>query len=106
MSPDEHAAVDAALIDFRSALLEKLPGCLKPKSWSMGQVERPGSREHRKSPSGKACMAFLAVGWESKEVHLEAKKEEVFVQAITPVRKKMLPSIHETDMWHVVFQKV
>lgn len=51
-------------------------------------------------------MAFLAVGWESKEVHLEAKKEEVFVQAITPVRKKMLPSIHETDMWHVVFQKV
>lgn len=106
MSPDEHAAVDAALIDFRSALVEKLPGLLKPKSWSTGQVERPGSREHRHSPSGKARMTFLAVGWESKEVHLEAKKEEVFIQAITPVRERMPPSIHETDMRHVVFQKV
>lgn len=102
----EDSAVNAALISFRAALLEKLPEGKRPKSWSMGYVNRPGFREHPKAPSGRATVALLAVGWESKDVHMEAKSTQVFADGIAPVRERMLPPLTSADMRHVSFTKL
>lgn len=105
-TPDEHRAVDYDLINFRTALLEKAPAHLRPVSWSMGQAERPGLMDHSQSPSGKVYTKFLVVGWSSKEVHMEAKKTQVFSDAIEPLRKSYLPSVHNLGLKHVSFKKL
>lgn len=105
-TPEEHKQIDAHLIAFRSALLDKSSDHLKPKSWSTGLVDRPGVEKNHLSPSGEVYIKLLVVGWESREVHMEAKKTDLFKEVITPLRQWMVPPIHELDMRHVSFKKL
>lgn len=94
------------LINFRRALVEQLPQQARPKSWAMGHVERPSKLPHVESPDGKAVVRFLAVGWDSVDAHARAKKTDTFVEAIRPIREKMLSPIPGLEMKHVSFQIV
>ncbi|CAI7658190.1 unnamed protein product [Penicillium glandicola] len=98
--------INADLINFRTTLVEQLPQAAGPRSWSMGHVDRPSKLPHEKSTSGQAFAHLLAVGWDSREAHLEAKETEKFVRSITPLREKMLPPIPGLEMKHVSFQKI
>lgn len=106
LSPDEHSALYQNLIDFRSALTEKLEEGKRPVSWSMGHVDRPGGLEHTASPSGKAFVQFLAVGWESVEKHMAVRETKEFAQTIQPIRQKALSPIEGLKMKHVSFKKI
>lgn len=102
----EAKALNADLINFRTALVEQLPQAEGPRSWTMGHVERPGTVQHAKSPNGQAVTHLLAVGWESVEVHQKAKETEQFSKGIAPIRQKMLPPVPGLEMKHVSFQKI
>lgn len=106
MTPDEHKALSQDLINFRTALTEHLPEKDQPKSWAMGQVERPGAVEHQASSSGKAFVHFLAVGWENVEKHLTMKGSKEFMESIKPIREKMLTPVGGLKMKHVSFQRL
>ncbi|KAJ5717709.1 hypothetical protein N7488_003355 [Penicillium malachiteum] len=106
LSVPETKQLHSDLINFRTALLYHLPQAVAPKSWSMGQVDRPSVVEHAKSPSGKAVMHFIVVGWESVEVHKKARETDQFINSITPIREKSLGAIPGLDMKHVSFQKI
>lgn len=106
LTPDEHKALNQNLIDFRTALTEHLPENDRPKSWAMGQVERPGVLEHHASSSGQAFVHILAVGWESVEKHLTIKGSKEFMGAITPIREKMLTPVGGLKMKHVSFKQL
>lgn len=106
LTPDEHKTLNKNLIDFRTALTEQLPEGDRPKSWAMGQVERPGVLEHHASSSGQAFVHFLAVGWESVEKHLAVKGSKEFINSITPIREKMLTPVGGLKMKHVSFQQL
>ncbi|KAJ5287389.1 hypothetical protein N7478_003075 [Penicillium angulare] len=93
------------LINFRTSLLE-LSEAARPKSWSMGQVDRPSTVEHAKSPSGKAVLHILTVGWESVEAHKKSRETDEFVSAIAPIREKSLGALPGLDMKHVSFRKL
>lgn len=84
----------------------QLPQAAGPRSWAMGQIDRPSTVPHEKSPSGQATVHLLAVGWESVEVHKQAKETKEFVAGITPIREKMLPPVPGLEMRHVRFQIV
>ena len=105
LSQEKTNEVNGALINFRSTLLEKLPDNLKPLSWSMGHIERPAFRDHFKSSSGKSFVTIIAVGWESKDLHMQVKDTQTFTDGITPIRQRMLPPL-ATDMRHVSFKKI
>ncbi|KAE8367824.1 hypothetical protein BDV27DRAFT_154578 [Aspergillus caelatus] len=105
LTPDEQKKLNADLIEFRAALTE-LPKGGRPKSWAMAQVERPGTLDHEKSPSGQAMLHLLAVGWESVDVHKAARETEEFKRTIAPIREKAIPSIPPLGMKHVSFRKV
>ncbi|KAJ5225836.1 hypothetical protein N7468_007061 [Penicillium chermesinum] len=94
------------LTNFRAALMDKMPAGTGPQSWAMGQVDRPSTVPHPKSPSGKAVVQLLAVGWESVEVHKKAKETEQFGSSIAPIREKMLPQLPGFEMKHVSFKKL
>ncbi|KAE8373734.1 hypothetical protein BDV26DRAFT_284866 [Aspergillus bertholletiae] len=106
LTPDEQMKLNADLIEFRAALTEKLPKAERPKSWAMAQVERPGTLEHEKSPSGQAILHLLAVGWESVDAHKAARETGEFKRTIAPLREKMIPSVPPLGMKHVSFQKI
>lgn len=94
------------LINFRAALVEKMPQEAGPQSWAMGHVDRPSPLKHEKSPTGQAVLHYLAVGWESVETHKKAKETEQFGRSIAPIRQKMLPPVPGLEMKHVKFQGV
>lgn len=102
----EAKALNADLINFRTALLEQLPQAEAPRSWTMGHVERPGTVQHAKSPSGQAVTHLLAIGWESVEAHKRAAETEQFSKGIVPIRQKMLPPVPGLELKHVSFQKI
>jgi hypothetical protein len=106
LTPDEQKKLNADLIEFRSALTEKLPQGQRPVSWAMAQVERPGTMEHERSPSGRAVGHLLAVGWESVEVHQVARETGEFQRTIAPIRERMIPAAPGLGMKHVSFEKV
>ena len=106
LSVPEIKQLNSDLINFRTALIDKLPQAAKPRSWSMGQVDRPSRVQHVKSPSGSAVLRVLAVGWDSVEAHKRATETELFASNITPIREKMLPRVPGLEMNHVSFQKV
>ncbi|KAJ5093842.1 hypothetical protein N7456_009703 [Penicillium angulare] len=93
------------LINFRTSLME-LPEEARPKSWSMGQVDRPSTVKHAKSPSGKAVLHLLTVGWGSVEAHKKSRETDAFVSAIAPIREKSLGALPGLDMKHVSFRKI
>lgn len=106
LSVKQNKELNADLISFRTTLVEQLPQEVAPRSWAMGHVDRPSPLQHAKSPTGQAVVHFLAVGWESVEVHKKAKETEQFGQSIAPIREKMLPPIPGLEMKHVSFQKI
>ncbi|KAE8137595.1 hypothetical protein BDV38DRAFT_282843 [Aspergillus pseudotamarii] len=106
LTPDEQKKLNADLIEFRAALTEELPKGGRPKSWAMAQVERPGTLDHEKSPSGQAVLHLLAVGWDSVDVHKAARETEEFKRTIAPIREKAIPSVPPLGMKHVSFRKV
>ncbi|KAB8235231.1 hypothetical protein ETB97_009507 [Aspergillus alliaceus] len=106
LTPEEQTKLGADLIKFRTALTEMLPEDQRPKSWAMAQVERPGTLEHDKSPSGLVFLLFLAVGWESVEAHEAARETGEFKRTITPIREKAIPSVPPLRMKHVSFRKI
>ncbi|KNG83171.1 hypothetical protein ANOM_007445 [Aspergillus nomiae NRRL 13137] len=106
LTPEEQKKLNADLIEFRAALTEKLPEGERPKSWAMAQVERPGTLEHEKSPSGQAVLHLLVVGWESVDMHKAARETEEFKRTIAPIREKAIPSVPPLGMKHVSFKKV
>ena len=106
LSAAESRELNAQLIDFRIAQLEQLPQAERPKSCSMGHIDRPSTVHHDSSPSGRAMLHVLAVGWESVEAHMKAKKTDQFTQSIAPIRKKVLPPVPGLEMRHVSFKKI
>lgn len=102
----ETKQLHADLINFRTNLVEHLPSESAPKSWAMGQVDRPSIVQHAKSPSGQAKLHFLAVGWESVEVHKKSRETDQFISSIAPIRERSLGAIPGLDMKHVSFQKI
>jgi hypothetical protein len=106
LNPDEHKKLNSDLINFRVALTEKLPEKSRPKSWTMAQVHRPGTFQHPKSPSGEAFVYLIAVGWESVDAHMAARKTKEFEESIKPIREKMLPAVQGLGMKHVSFKKI
>ncbi|CAG7931427.1 unnamed protein product [Penicillium olsonii] len=102
----EAKQINANLISFRTALMEQAPQMAGPRSWAMGQLDRPCKLDHALSPSGKATVHFMAVGWDSVDAHLKAKETEKFVEGIGPLREKMLAPIPGLEMKHVSFQKI
>ncbi|KAF7593501.1 hypothetical protein BBP40_011412 [Aspergillus hancockii] len=106
LTPDEQKKLSADLIAFRSALTEELPEGKRPVSWAMAQVERPGSMENEKSPSGKAVGHLLAVGWEAVDVHVSARGTGEFKRGIMPIRERMIPALPGLGMKHVIFGKI
>ena len=59
-----------------------------------------------KSPTGKAMVYLLAVGWPSVEAHMAAKQTEAFAEGIKPVREAMLGTAPGLGMRHVSFRKI
>lgn len=106
MSASDMRQLHADLINFRTALVVQLPQAARPRSWTMGQVDRPITVAHEQSSSGHAIVYLLAVGWESVEVHKTARETQEFVAGFTPIREKMLPLLPGLEMRHVRFQKV
>lgn len=107
MSATETRQLNADLIKFRTALFVQLPQEQGPCSWAMGHVDRPSTMEHGQSPTGRAMVHLLAVGWESVEAHGNAKKTKEFVDSIAPIREKLLaPPVPGLEMKHVSFQKI
>lgn len=106
LSAGETRQLDADLINFRMALVDKLPQEERARSWSMGHVDRPSMVQHDKSPSGKARVHLLVVGWESTEVHKNATQTQEFVNSIAPIREKLLPPVPGLEMKHVSFRNV
>jgi hypothetical protein len=107
LSATETRKLDADLINFRAAVVVQLPQAEGQRSWAMGHVDRPSTVEHGQSPSGRARVHLLAVGWESVEAHTNAKKTKEFVDSIAPIRVKLLaPPVPELEMKHVSFQKI
>lgn len=106
LSASETRQLDADLINLRTALIVQLPQAARPRSWSMGHVDRPNTVQHDKSPSGQARIHLLAVGWESTEAHEDAKQTKEFTDGIAPIREKLLPPVPGLEMKHVRFQKV
>jgi len=102
----EHKELNKDITNFRKTLMEKLPDNARPKSWSMGNVDRPGSVPHPNSPSGQVLVQFLAVGWESVDAHKAARETPEFNEAIKPIREKMLPPPKGLEMRHVSFTKI
>jgi hypothetical protein len=92
--------VNEALIKLRGEMLENIQvpdgeeeaKTARPRNWSMGHVDRPGTRSHPTSPSGEAFVVFLFIGWESVEAHLRARETEQFQENVKPLREKMLPT--------------
>ena len=78
----------------------------RPTSWAMGTIERPGALEHGASPSGKAFVHLLTIGWESVEKHKAAKESRPFQETVQPIRHKLLTPVECLKLKHVVFQKV
>ncbi|KAJ5650575.1 uncharacterized protein N7484_004298 [Penicillium longicatenatum] len=105
LSVPEKRQLNGNLIDFRTALVKQLPEGSRPISWSMGHVDRPGSVQHAKSPSGQAVLYLLVVGWESIDVHNKSRETEQFVSSISPIREKSLGAIPGLELKHVSFQK-
>lgn len=107
MSAKEARQLDADLINFRTALVVELQQEQGPRSWAMGHVDRPSTVDHAQSPSGRARVHLLAVGWESVEAHTNAKKTKEFIDSIKPIREKLLaPPVPGLEMKHVSFQKI
>lgn len=102
----EAKQLNADLISFRTALMEQMPQVASPRSWAMGQLDRPCKLDHAHSPSGKATVHFLAVGWDSVDAHLSAKETAKFSEGVAPLMEKMLAPIPGLEMKHVSFQKV
>lgn len=107
LTPAEQTKWHEDIVAFRSALMEKVSQKdIRPLTWSTGYVERPATFDHPQSPSGKAQVYLLAVGWESKEKHLAARETQEFADTIQPLRKKTLPPVKGLEMRHVRFRKV
>jgi hypothetical protein len=107
LSASETRQLDADMINFRTSLVVQLPQAEGPRSWAMGHVDRPSTVQHDQSPSGRARVHLLAVGWESAEAHKKAKETKEFVNSITPIREKLLaPPVPGLEMRHVSFQKI
>ncbi|CAG8920013.1 unnamed protein product [Penicillium salamii] len=106
LSVPEARQINADLISFRTAQMESMPQVTGPLSWAMGQLDRPCKLNHALSPSGKATVHFLAVGWDSVNAHLEAKETLKFSQGVAPLMEKMLAPIPGLEMKHVSFQKI
>lgn len=109
--PDSFSAAESKdllgyLSNFRTALMEELPAGSRPESWAVGQVDRPSTIPHPESPSGRAVVHLCAIGWETVELHKEAKKTEQFGRGIAPIRERMLPAVPGLEMKHVSFQKL
>ncbi|RHZ58527.1 uncharacterized protein CDV56_107449 [Aspergillus thermomutatus] len=106
LNPEEHKKLNADLINFRAVLTEKLSEKSRPKSWTMAQIQRPGTFQHSKSPSGEAFVYLLAVGWESVDAHMAARETKEFAESIEPIREKMLSAVQGLEMKHVSFKKI
>ena len=105
-TPDDHISLHQNLLDFRTALTQDLPTYDRPKSWAMGTVERPGALDHGASPSGKAFVHVLVVGWESVEKHKAVKESKKFQEAVQPIRQKLLTPVECFKLKHVAFRKI
>ena len=105
-TPDDHISLHQNLLDFRTALTQDLPMDDRPTSWAMGTIERPGALEHDASPSGKAFVHLLTIGWDSVEKHKAAKESRQFQETVQPIRQKLLTPVDCLKLKHVVFQKI
>ena len=72
----------------------------------MGWMDRPGTLDHSGSPSGKAMVHLLAVGWANVEAHKAARETKEFSESIKPIRERMLPPVQGFWMKHVPFRKL
>ncbi|KAF3388986.1 hypothetical protein F1880_003768 [Penicillium rolfsii] len=107
MSATEARQLNIDLTNFQTALVVQLPQEQRPCSCAMGHVDRPSTVEHGQSPTGRALVRLLAVGWESVEAHGSAKKTKVFIDSIAPIREKLLaPPVPGLEMKHVSFRKI
>jgi len=106
MTAAEHMELDDAIGAFRVAMLEHMPEGIRAQSWSMGYIDRPGTMEHPNSPSGKALVLLMAIGWDSVEAHMTARKTSIFAENISPIRQRMLPPLEGLEMKHVSFTKI
>ncbi|KAL4979046.1 hypothetical protein BDW66DRAFT_116859 [Aspergillus desertorum] len=106
LSSSDRSSLIADLTVFRKNLSEEAEEKVRPKSFLLGQVERPGEFAHEKSDSGRAFMHFLVLGWESYEQHQQARDTEGFKSKIAPIREKMVSPLDRLGMKHVKFQRV
>ncbi|KAL4909195.1 hypothetical protein BDW74DRAFT_146157 [Aspergillus multicolor] len=106
LSASDRSSLTADLTTFRKTLAEDAEEKVRPKSFLIGQVERPGEFEHSKSESGQAFLHFLVLGWESTEQHQQARDTDGFKSKIGPIRDKMVAPLDRLGMKHVKFQKV
>ncbi|RAL16265.1 uncharacterized protein BO97DRAFT_440069 [Aspergillus homomorphus CBS 101889] len=106
LSPEEVTQVHDDLIGLRAAMTEGLPEGQRALSFSMGQVERPGTMTHEQSETGEAFVVVVAAGWESVEAHKAGKETEGFQAAIQRVRGRMLAPVQGLALRHVAFKGV
>lgn len=107
ISPEQHKKFNNDQVAFRDALLNKAtPESARAISWARGQIERPAVFEHQDSPSGKALVYLLAIGWKSREQHTQARDTKAFADTIEPLRKQLLSPVKGLEMKHVKFQKI
>ncbi|KAL2815789.1 hypothetical protein BDW59DRAFT_13554 [Aspergillus cavernicola] len=106
LSASDRSSLSADLVSLWKTLVEEVEEKVRPRSFLLGQVERPGAFKHEKSGSGQAFVHFLALGWESVEQHQKAKGTEAFGGRIEPIRERILPPLEKLGMKHVKFQKV
>lgn len=106
MSAEELLELRRDLKAFRHALLETLPKELRPLSWSETSFDHPVFLSHSNSPSGSAMLHSVVVGWRNIEHHKAVGKTKEFLNAILPIRQRLLPFIEGLEMKHITFSQL
>ncbi|KAJ5125763.1 hypothetical protein N7448_005077 [Penicillium atrosanguineum] len=106
MTVAETKALNTDMLNFRTAMTEGIAQEIAPQSWAMGHVDRPGTIEHKESPTGQAVIRLLVIGWTSLQAHKDARETDQFVRTIQPLQQRMLPPVPGLEMKHVSFQKI
>jgi heme-degrading monooxygenase HmoA len=105
-SLEDQKATHEAFINLRAALTQQTNGDsdLQARYWSQGYIQQPGTISHEESPTQRASLFAMVIGWESKEQHEKARNTDSFKKTITSVREKRLTK--GTEMYHVKFRTI
>lgn len=90
--------------DMKEGVTQKIPENLRPSYYCVTAPHAYPIIEHPDSPTGKAVVNVVVVGWESSDQHYAIWKTPEFKEVIPPVRALMLPYAPGIGMKHTPFQ--